>query len=62
MLVFFSSGVDRPNIKNLLLAGIIESLIGKRKGPQENQHNSQKQGDFISDSATKPCFSDLVSG
>src|ERR1700687_235465 len=40
VLMFFGSRVDRPNIKNFFLMGIVETLVGKGKTAQNNKENS----------------------
>jgi hypothetical protein len=45
-LMVFSGGVDGPEIKNLFLMGISESLIGEGQPAQNNQENSNPDDRF----------------
>jgi hypothetical protein len=40
VLMFFGSRVDRTDIKNFFLMGVVETLVGKGKTAQNNKENS----------------------
>ena len=40
MLVLVRGGMDGPDIQNLLLMGIVESLVGKGKTAENNEENA----------------------
>jgi hypothetical protein len=44
--VFLCGGMDRPNIKNSFLTGVIEALVGKCESTKNDQENS-KPGDWF---------------
>src|SRR5713226_247174 len=45
-LLIFPGGVDRPDIKNLFLMRISESLVGKGQSAQNNQENPNPDDRF----------------
>ena len=62
MLLIFPGGVDRPDVQNLFLPGVVESLIRESQPTKNYQENSDPDDWFHIDCpAAKPSVSVLES-